>query len=54
MKKTKYVAPEAEVLTFAKEDVITSSGNLFDWDLPTIDLGDGNWTWSEDGTSFNF
>lgn len=48
MKKA-YVAPEAEVLTFAKEDVITSSGNLFDWDLPTIDLGNGEWEWSEDG-----
>ena len=50
MKKKLYVAPEAEVLTFAKEDVITSSGP-FDWDLPTVDLGGGNgdWEWSEDG-----
>ena len=51
MKKT-YLSPKAEVITFAKEDVITSSGFLFDWDLPSIDLGgngDGDWSWSEDG-----
>ena len=47
MKKT-YLAPEAEVLTFAKEDVITSSGTLFDWDLPVIDLDNGSWNWNED------
>ena len=53
--KKEYISPEAEVLTFAKEDVITSSGP-FDWDLPTIDLGGGNgdWEWSEDGDSFTF
>ena len=50
--KKKYVAPEAEVVTFAKEDVITSSGFIFDWDLPTVDLGGGgDWIWSEDGTT---
>ena len=39
----------AEVLTFAKEDVITASGDqIFDWQLPTIDLGSGNMNWSED------
>ena len=45
--KKNYLAPEAEVVTFAKEDVITSSGFLFDWDLPTTDLGDDNCTWEE-------
>ena len=51
MKKI-YLSPKAEVISFAKEDVITSSGFLFDWDLPSIDLGgngDGDWSWSEDG-----
>lgn len=52
MKKI-YLSPKAEVITFAKEDVITSSGFLFDWDLPSIDLG-GNVNWSEDGDSFDF
>lgn len=52
--KKKYVSPKAEVVTFAKEDVITSSGFLFDWNLPSIDLGGDGWQWSEDGTSFNF
>ena len=57
MMKKNYLAPEAEVVTFAKEDVITSSGFLFDWDLPTMDLaiihhlvdelGDDNCTWEE-------
>ena len=47
MKKI-YVAPEAEVVTFAKEDVITSSGFLFDWGLPPMDLG-GDCTWEENG-----
>ena len=47
--KKNYIAPKAEVVTFAKEDVITASGNtIFDWDMPTIDLG-GDFTWSEDG-----
>ena len=55
MENKNYVAPEAEVLTFAKEDVITSSGP-FDWNTPSIDLGGGNgdWEWSEDGDSFTF
>lgn len=55
MKKV-YVSPEAEILAFAKEDVITASGP-FDWNTPTTDaMGDGNgdWEWSEDGNSFNF
>ena len=46
--KKNYVAPKAEVVSFAKEDVITASGHtVFDWDMPTIDLG-GDWVWSED------
>ena len=50
MKKA-YVSPEAELLAFAKEDVITASGDqIFDWHLPTIDLGanGGGINWSED------
>ena len=43
MKKA-YEAPVAEVVTFAKEDVITSSGNIFDWETPSVDLG-GDFTW---------
>ena len=50
MKKT-YAAPVAELLIFAKEDVITASpvGNL-GWELPTIDISGsyGNHEWSED------
>jgi hypothetical protein len=47
--KKNYIAPKAEVVSFAKEDVITASGDtVFDWDMPTIDLG-GDWVWSEDG-----
>ncbi len=49
--KKNYASPKAEVVSFAKKDVITSSG-LFDWDLPTIDLGGDGWIWSEDGGSF--
>ena len=47
--KKNYIAPKAEVVSFAKEDVITASGGstVFDWDMPTIDLG-GDWVWSED------
>ena len=46
--KKNYIAPKAEVVIFAKEDVITASGDtVFDWDMPTIDLG-GDFTWSED------
>ena len=50
MKKL-YISPEAEILTFAKEDVITASGDsIFDWHLPSIDLGaNGDINWSEDG-----
>ena len=48
--KKNYIAPKAEVLAFAKEDVITASGDtLFDWDMPSIDLGGDGWSWSEDG-----
>ena len=50
--KKNYIAPKAEVVTFAKEDVITGSGFLFDWDLPEIDLGGEGWTWSENGGEF--
>ena len=42
MKKI-YEAPVAEVVTFAKEDVITSSGNIFDWSMPETDVGDYTW-----------
>ena len=51
--KKNYIAPKAEVVTFAKEDVITSS-TIFDWTLPELDLGDSGWFWSEDGEFFNF
>ena len=44
MKKI-YLSPKAEVIAFAKEDVITSSGNLYEWDTPSVDLG-GDVTWS--------
>ncbi len=47
MKKS-YIAPAAEIVNFAKEDVITSSGNIFDWETPSIDLGGGDYSWSED------
>lgn len=50
--KKNYVAPKAEVIAFAKEDVITGS-EPFEWELPEIDIG-GDWNWSEDGTSFKF
>ena len=40
--KKQYSAPEAEIVTFAKEDVITSSGFIFDWNTPSIDLGNNN------------
>lgn len=45
--KKKYFSPEAELLSFGKEDVITSSG----WNTPTVDVGngDGDWNWSVDG-----
>lgn len=44
--KKNYLAPEAEILAFAAEDVITSS-----WNTPTVDVGngDGDWDWSENG-----
>ena len=47
-----YIAPEAEAIRFAKEDVITASP--LDWELPTIDIGGNNWFWSEDGSEFTF
>ncbi len=52
MKKT-YTTPMAEILIFAMEDVITSSGTLNDWNTPTVNVGNSGseWTWSEDGTS---
>lgn len=52
--KKKYLSPEAELLAFAAEDVITSSGTLNDWNTPTVDVGngDGDWTWSENGGCF--
>ena len=48
MKKS-YIAPKAELIRFAIEDVITSS-NIFDWETPSIGVGkddDGNWDWGE-------
>ena len=47
--KKMYQAPKAEVLTFAKEDIITTSGNILgmDWNLPSIDLGNPEWNWDE-------
>ena len=52
MKKT-YTAPKAEVVTFAKEDVITTSGFIFNWETPSIDLGGGNWSWDEGASAWN-
>ena len=49
--KKNYETPKAEILAFAKEDVITSSG-IFDWELPKIDLGGDGWIWNEDGGIF--
>ena len=48
--KNNYTAPKAEVVTFAKEDVITSSGTIFDWNLPSVDLGDKDYTWGEENS----
>ena len=50
MKKI-YNAPEAELVLFAKEDVITASV-AFDLNLPTIDRGDAGREWSEDSEVF--
>ena len=51
--KKHYIAPEAEVVTFAKEDVITASGDtVFDWETPSVDLGGSGWNWNEDGGTF--
>ncbi len=46
--KKKYLSPKAELLAFAAEDVITSSG---DWNTPTVDVGngDGDWNWDTEG-----
>ena len=43
--KKQYIAPKAELVRFAKEDVITSSGFIFDWNTPSIDLGSGGFDW---------
>ena len=50
--KKNYIVPEAEVVAFAKEDVITASNGetLFDWETPSIDLGGSNWSWSDEGS----
>ena len=50
MKKT-YEAPVAEVVTFAKEDVITSSGYIFNWDTPS--MGMGGFSWDEASSTWN-
>ena len=47
--KKNYLAPKAELLTFGKEDVITSSGTVNVWNTPTIDLGTGGYAWETDG-----
>ena len=47
--KKNYMAPKAVLVAFAKKDVITSSGFIFDWELPEIDLGGDGWIWEEDG-----
>ena len=48
--KKNYLAPKAELLTFGKEDVITSSGGILNsWNTPTIDLGTGGYAWETDG-----
>ena len=53
--KKKYFAPEAELLAFAAEDVITSSGGtLNNWTTPTIDLGTGGYTWESDNEDLTF
>ncbi len=47
--KKNYLAPEAELLAFASEDVITSSGILNAWHTPTVDLGNsGGFAWETD------
>ena len=50
--KKNYEAPKAEVVSFAKKDVVTSSGFIFDWNLPEIDLGGDGWIWDENGGIF--
>ena len=51
--KKNYMAPEAEVVTFAKQDVITASGDTVqDWETPSVDLGGSGWSWNEDGGFF--
>ncbi len=47
--KKMYQAPKAEVLTFAKEDIITTSQPIqnTDWNLPSIDLGNPGWDWDD-------
>ena len=52
MKKKKYIAPESEILSFSEKDVITSSGNLFEWELPSVDLGNEDSFWNTDGNVF--
>ncbi len=53
--KKNYLAPEAELLSFAAEDVITSSGGtLNNWTTPTIDLGTGSYTWENDDEELTF
>ena len=47
-----YGMTEEEIVAFAKKDVITSSGFIFDWNLPEIDLGGDGWFWDENGGIF--
>ena len=46
----KYISPEAKNLRFGEADIITSSGELFAWELPMIDLSESDLTFSEDGS----
>ena len=49
MEKKEYTAPKAESIAFVKADVITASGYLFDWNLPSVDLGGDGFVWDENG-----
>lgn len=52
--KKNYLAPEAELLTFAAEDVITSSGTLNAWTTPTVDLGTNGYTWASEDEDITY
>ena len=53
MKKT-YIAPNAELVSFRPEDVITSS-NVYDWETPSVGVGgngDESWDWGDTYSSW--